>query len=270
MKYWIVNAFTKKMFSGNPATVYLCEDGFPDTSLMQLLSAEIPYSNTAFIVPAMVPVGVSRYEIRWFTPNSEAPLCGHATIAAVHILKEKGIITGDEVYFSSPYDDFRVEIWRDLEGDLFYTLEFPRYSDFEDLGDIKVMEIMNYIPYEHACLANDTILVEMLNTEMLLQFKPNLDELCKVDVRALTVTARGDGQNYDFASRYFAPAVGIIEDPVCASAHCRLIPYWSGKLGKKKMIAHKMSQRGGELLCEDSENAVYISGNAVTIFSGDF
>lgn len=261
MKFWVVDAFTDKPFAGNPAAVFIVEY-FPDDKLMQNIAAEMNLSETVFIKKT----GGKQYHIRWFTPNSEAPLCGHATIAAMHILMQNGIETkSDTITLQSISGNLKAYYVDDL-----IVLDFPRYLTEKVKLSEALQDIVNSEPI-YVGFSQNCFLMEFATSEAVVRLQPDLARLKLLDFRALIVTAKGDGEfvNYDFISRYFAPKVGIDEDPVCASAHCRLIPYWSEKLHKKKMIAYQPSKRGGVIICEDLVNRVLIAGKAVTVTKGE-
>ncbi|MDJ1305836.1 MAG: PhzF family phenazine biosynthesis protein [Candidatus Midichloria sp.] len=261
MKFWIVDAFADRPFVGNPAAVFLVQE-FPSTSVMQSIAAEINLSETAFVKR----LGLHHYHIRWFTPNSEAPLCGHATIAATHVL------------INTNAERNKVPIkFESLSGRLlaesdvpWITLNFPRYVVQQIDPDPRLHSVIDCKPI-YTGFSQNCYFMEFEKIEQIIELRPNLQLLSEIEFRALIVTAKGTGKfhEYDFVSRYFAPRVGINEDPVCASAHCRLIPYWSAKLGKGSLIAYQASKRGGIISCEDLQNRVLISGTATTVIKGE-
>lgn len=261
MKFLIVDAFTQKKFAGNQAAVLIVPD-FPEEKQMQNIAAELNFSETAFLKK----IDFNRYHIRWFTPNSEAPLCGHATLAAMRALLENGEIQDEQsVYFHSASG----ELTASVSGQLI-SLNFPRYDVQETDCTSQLQEVIQknhpiYVGFAHNCF-----LMEFASCEEVVDLEPNLQRLSLIDCRALIVTAAGSGKylKYDFISRYFAPKVGIDEDPVCASAHCRLIPYWSSKLQKKHLLAYQASSRTGILYCEDLIDRVLISGHTAVVAKG--
>jgi predicted PhzF superfamily epimerase YddE/YHI9 len=151
------------------------------------------------------------------------------------------------------------------QNENWYTLNFPLYQVIPQKLTEQMRSVINYEPV-FTGFAHNILFMEFADEDALYGLQPDLEALKKIDCRALAATARG--RKYDFLSRYFAPKVGINEDPVCASAHCRLIPYWSEKLGKKDMMAYQASSRGGVLKCRNLGNRVLISGEAVTVFKG--
>lgn len=257
MKVYTVDAFTDVPFKGNPAGVVLLSE-FLDDVLMQSIATELGYSNTAFFVQGS---GFSDSKIRWFTPNSEAPLCGHATVATAHVLKSEGILKeGEEIRIMSASGIISVK----SENGGWYRLDFPAYTVSEVEIPKQLTEVIAPQEPIFVGFGENCYIVEFADKFVLQELAPKLEKLKKIPCRALIATCSGDGE-YDFYSRYFAPSVGIFEDPVCASAHCRLIPYWSAKLGKEDMLAATLSRRGGVLRCKNLVNRVFISGKAVTV-----
>lgn len=256
MKIWFVDAFTSEPFKGNPAGVCIVNE-FPSQELMQNIASEVNFSETAFVKP----LAKDLYHIRWFTPNSEAPLCGHATLASAHLLIEQGLQNeNDTITFKSLSGELMVNKtaeWINLNFPL-YNATAIEYSSF-------LKDIVNFDPI-YTGFAENCILMEFATPEEVRALTPDLAKLAKYQCRALIATS--NDKNYDFISRYFAPRVGIDEDPVCASAHCRLIPYWSKKLNKAEMLAYQASVRGGVIKCKNLGNRVLISGKAVTIIEG--
>ena len=261
MKFFIVDAFSAKSFAGNPAAVFIVQD-FPTTDLMQNIASEMNLSETTFAKK----IANNSYHIRWFTPNSEAPLCGHATIAAMHILIEKGIEKiNTEIIFQSLSGELKA-----IHQDQYITLNFPKYVPTPVEFNKKLQAIVNAEPI-YTGFAENCFLIEFESSSKIANINPDLRLLKELECRALIITSKGDGNfiKYDFISRYFAPKVGIDEDPVCASAHCRLIPYWSDKLKKDKLIAYQLSKRGGIIKCQNIEDRVLISGQAITVMRGE-
>lgn len=256
MKFWYVDAFTCEPFKGNPAGVFIVEDFFTAPQ-MQNIAAELNLSETAFVKR----LGVDHYHIRWFSPKDEAPLCGHATIAASHILKTEGLLTTNTIRYESLASELNVMCGEDFD----YTLDFPEKpvvacelldSLRKALGDVSIESVYK----------DDLIYMVVLDSaEAVQNLTPNLNKILKIDCRAVLVTAPGFG-DYDFVSRYFAPRVGIPEDPVCGSAHCRLTPFWAERLGKKQMKAFQASDRTGVLDVSLTVNSrVLIKGEACTV-----
>lgn len=262
MRFWLVDAFTNKQFSGNPAGVIFVPE-FPSGELMQNIASELNISQTAFIKP----VNDGIYHIRWFTPNSEAPLCGHATIASVHILLQEKMESNKEIKFQSISGDLLITV-----DDQWINLNFPRYKPESVDFAPELRAIVNETPI-YTGFAEHCFVMEFENVAQVKNLNPDLRLLMNLPCRALIVTAKThepEFMMYDFVSRYFAPRVGINEDPVCGSSYCRLIPYWSQKLGKTQLKAYQLSKRGGVINCLDMQKRVQISGQAVTVAKGDF
>jgi len=251
-----VDAFASRVFEGNPAAVSVI-DHWPDDSVMQKIAGENNLSETAFVLPAG-----DQYEIRWFTPAVEVDLCGHATLAAAHVLFRHCDHPGDKIRFHSPRSGkLSVEKSEDV-----LTLNFPA----DVLKNVKVpeaiLEALGIAPVKALKGRTDYLLVYSSQRE-LVKMKPDFNRLAGAGVRGVIVTA--PGENVDFVSRFFAPGAGINEDPVTGSAHTSLTPYWSKELGKKRMTAYQVSARGGELVCELIGPRVKISGRAVTYMIGE-
>lgn len=263
MEYFVVDAFTDKPFKGNPAGVVIMEKFLPDNQL-QNIASELNLSETAFVIK----ISARNYFIRWFTPLEEAPLCGHATIGSLKILHDLGEIKeGDKVYIESVYHKLTAHI----EKDNWYSLTFPKFArratSVEECEQIS--SLLNFAPQEvwHSENCYTAVLEEGEQVE---QAEVNLQHLIHIDCRALIITARSSEQRkgYDFIARYFAPRVGIPEDPTCGSSFSRLTPYWAEKLGKNQMLAYYASRRGGVVKTVNLEDAVIIAGEAKVICKG--
>ena len=256
MKIWTVDAFTDKPFAGNPAAVTIVES-FPSNEICQNIAAEMNLSETAFIKP----LGKNHFHIRWFTPQVEVKLCGHATLASAHILFEEGLGNGEGITFDS------------LSGPLFVkregteiVLDFPLQKVEKDLPLPLFEEIFgnNIVA---AVTAYDDVIVEFADEKFVRKLNPDFSKIKTIECRALIVTAKGKAP-YDFVSRMFAPRVGVNEDPVCGSAHCKLADYWQKKLGKKEFLAYQVSSRGGILGVRIQGDRVLLKGHAVTVLEG--
>ncbi len=249
-----VDAFTSELFRGNPAAVCPLEKWLPDETL-QSIAAENNLAETAYYIP-----NGGGYHLRWFTPGVEVDLCGHATLAAAHvILAIRGESKNARLSFQSKSGELVVE----REGDL-YALDFPSRPPAEAAVDPGLIEALGAKP--KSILAARDYLCIFDTEEEIRRLKPNMDKLAATDRFAVIVTA--PGRDCDFVSRFFAPAKGVPEDPVTGSAHCTLIPYWSKRLGKAKLHARQISKRGGELFCEDRGERVKIAGKAVKFLEG--
>lgn len=249
-----VDAFAPAPFRGNPAAVCPLDRWLKDETL-QAIAAENNLSETAFYVREQ-----GRYRLRWFTPTVEVDLCGHATLAAAHVILDlRREIAGPRILFDSRSGELAVT----REGDL-YTLDFPSRYPQPCAEDAVLFEALGARPVEFL-RTGDCFCVYRSEAEIRALF-PDMGQLAKVDCRGVIVTA--PGEDCDFVSRFFAPRVGVPEDPVTGSAHTHLIPYWSRRLGKTKLFARQISRRGGELWCEDRGGRVGIGGRAVKYLEG--
>ena len=259
LQLYQIDAFTNKLFGGNPAAVVPLKKWLPD-SLMQQLGMENNLAETVFFVPSDKK-GVD-YDIRWFTPALEINLCGHATLASAfvlfNILKEQK----KSVTFDSKSGLLTVKKKND-----FMLMDFPSWkpemiSDYppnlkEALGINEIVAV-----YKHR-----DMLVELNREQDVAEAKPDFTALKKMGEKIM-ITA--PGKEVDFVSRFFAPVAGIDEDPVTGSAHSQLIPFWSDKLGKKILNAKQLSGRGGDIYCEQNGDRVVMGGQCVFYMKGEF
>ncbi len=250
------DAFTGELFGGNPAAVCPLPEWLPDAT-MQQIAAENNLAETAFFVPRG-----HEYELRWFTPELEIDLCGHATLATAHVIFSHLGYQADVVNFHTVKAG-KLTVSR--KDDL-YTLDFPsRIPEpatvpeglLEALGGPRPAEVLRSRDY----------LVVYGSEREVAELQPDFTALARIDGIGIIVTAPGD--QCDFVSRFFAPGAGIPEDPVTGSAHCNLIPYWAQKLGKADLHAFQVSQRRGELWCSLQGDRVLMSGKAVTYLKGE-
>src|ERR1700722_8434527 len=257
IKIYQVDAFTNQLFGGNPAAVCPLDKWLPD-SLMQKIAAENNLAETAFFVPNSSNGG---YELRWFTPQLEIDLCGHATLATAHIIFTEMSPMNEEINFQTKKAG-ELTVTRQKE-DALYTLNFPaRPAAKADLSDALLSALRSDITPIEVYKARDYMLVYE-NEADVKQLSPDFMALAKIDdVFGVIVTAPGD--EVDFVSRFFAPSAGVPEDPVCGSSHCSLIPYWAERLGKNQLHAYQISARKGELWCKNKGDRVLMSGKAVT------
>lgn len=256
LQIYQVDAFTKKVFGGNPAAVCPLDEWLSD-EIMQKIAMENNLAETAFFVQKN-----NQYEIRWFTPAVEVDLCGHATLATAHVLFSHLNHEGKTIrFFSHRSGELTVTKNKD-----FLTLNFPT-----DLYEKVEMPI-----FISACFQIEPIEAYKGKTDFMFVFKneaeikniqPDFKQISALDGRGAIVTA--PGEQVDFVSRFFAPQSGIDEDPVTGSAHTTLTPYWSKKLGKDSLSALQLSERKGELFCKYMGERVEISGNAVTYLVGE-
>ncbi len=256
-----VDSFTEKPFAGNPAGVCLLSAP-KEASWMQHVAAEMNLSETAFIWPEK-----EVFRLRWYTPQVEVELCGHATLASAHILWETGVLSdGREARFETLSGLLKAR--RDREG--WIELDFPSRPVLpgspawvEDLvGALGIKPLGMGFSKEDA-------LVEAADEETVRALQPDFQALRALPARGVIVTSRSYDPQFDFVSRFFAPAVGIDEDPVTGSAHCVLAPYWAGKFGKTEFVAAQVSARGGFLKVRLEADRVKISGRAVTVIKGE-
>lgn len=250
------DAFTDKLFGGNPAAICPLQDWIAE-ELMQKIAAENNLAETAFFVP-----DGDGFLLRWFTPEHEIDLCGHATLATAHILYTELGYSGDRIEFRT----LKAGTLIVSKTDDLYTLDFPsRVPEAVTLPDGLVKALGSKQPLT-TLRSRDYMLVYEKESDIA-EIKPDFNALAKIDTIGVIVTAKGD--SVDFVSRMFAPAAGIPEDPVTGSAHCNLIPYWAEKLGKTKLHAYQISARRGELWCELKGDRVLMSGKAVTYLKGE-
>lgn len=253
IKIYQVDAFAGEVFKGNPAAVCPLESEL-SAETMQNIAKENNLSETAFIFSKD-----GRLNIRWFTPGCEVDLCGHATLASAHVLYNHEGFTGEVIEFQSKSGPLRVT----KKGDLL-ELDFPVQELPECEIDPVIEKSLGKKP-THVFRGDDYMAVFESEADVA-GFEPDFKELMALDARGLIVTAKGN--SCDFVSRFFGPQVGIDEDPVTGSAHCKLIPYWAKVTGKKEMTARQISERGGELFCTLDGDRVKIAGKAVTYMEG--
>lgn len=248
-----IDAFTSRLFGGNPAAVCPLEAWLEDGTL-QAIAAENNLAETAFFVG-----GGGRYELRWFTPTVEVDLCGHATLASALVVFRHLEPSLEAVAFRSKSGELRVT----RSGDVL-TLDFPSLPPSRCEVPEPLARALGRTPLE-LWSARDYMAVYGSEQEVR-ALAPDIDGLAAVDRFGVIVTAPGDAR--DFVSRFFAPRQGVPEDPVTGSAHCTLVPYWAHRLGKSRLHALQVSRRGGELFCEDRGDRVAIGGRAVQFLEG--
>jgi PhzF family phenazine biosynthesis protein len=248
-----IDAFTSTLFHGNPAAVCPLE-AWLQTEQMQAIAAENNLSETAFFVPR-----ADHYELRWFTPKIEIDLAGHPTLATAYVIFQYLRPTLTKINFSTKSGMLTVT----RDGSLL-TMDFPARPGSPCAIPDDLVQGLGAAPQE-VLLARDYLVVYD-SEEFVRTLCPDFDRLSKLDCLGIIVTA--PGKDADFISRFFAPKAGILEDPVTGSAHCTLVPYWSEKLHKKHLHALQVSERGGELFCENLGERVKIAGYAVTYLEG--
>jgi PhzF family phenazine biosynthesis protein len=266
---WLIDAFTNEPFKGNPAGVCLVNE-FPEDLLMQKIAFEMNWSETAFLKK----ISINRYQIRWFSPEDEAPICAHATLASAHFLFENDYVIGSFVEFLSHAGSLVVTQKR-AKNESWIVMDFPAINIKRCDNEEEINIVQNILNTNATQILKDSLIyIAVLQSENdVMDCLPNLTLLKTLNCRAISITARADPSNastYDFVSRYFAPKVGIPEDPVCGSSYCRLAPFWVEILNKERLIARQLSRRGGLLQIDYDKNAnrVSIAGQAKTILKG--
>ena len=252
--YYQVDAFTGRVFSGNPAGVCLL-DAWLDDATLQAIAAENNLSETAFVVRTG-----DAFAIRWFTPTVEVDLCGHATLASAFVLFTQIDPSLEAVAFESQSGALTVRKDREL-----IVLDFPARKAVPGAAPEGLVAALGAEPKTVLRAARDCLVVFETETDVR-ALRPDMARLSEVDVFGIIATA--PGTRADFVSRFFAPREGIPEDPVTGSAHCTLVPYWAERLGKPELHAVQVSQRGGELFCTEAGERVRIAGRAVLYLRG--
>jgi len=250
-----VDAFAEQVFTGNPAAVVLLEQWLSDTE-MQKIALENNLSETAFFIPTE-----NGFHIRWFTPAAEVDLCGHATLATAHVLFHHLNFSKKEILFES-----RSGILKVTKEDELLVLNFPS-SPVEEINIPNNLILAFNIRPKRCFKGRDDIMLIFENEVDILKLNPIFQKIIESKIRGIITTAKSE--KYDFVSRFFAPAVGVNEDPVTGSAHTMLIPYWAEQLNKSHLTAKQVSPRGGILHCKNLGERVEIGGKAVTYLVGE-
>ncbi|TDG13916.1 PhzF family phenazine biosynthesis protein [Seongchinamella unica] len=257
LRIFQVDAFTRKTFGGNPAAVMPLKAWLED-ALLQAIALENNLSETAFLVPRE-----EDFELRWFTPEVEVDLCGHATLASAHVLYQHLGYTAGQIRFHTRAGELRVS--RAVEG---YTLDFPGYRLDPGVVDIAVSDALGLTASEVVNVHGAAKQLHVFEFEEdVSTLEPDFAALKTTTDKCIIATAPGNG--CDFVSRFFGPQVGINEDPVTGSAHCALVPYWAERLGQNALSARQISARGGELECRYGDGRVSMTGQAVTFMQGE-
>lgn len=252
-----VDAFTDRPFGGNPAAVCALPEARPD-AWMQRVAQEMNLSETAFFYPE-----AEGYRLRWFTPTVEVDLCGHATLATSHVLWSEGYLTTDQ---TAQFHTRSGLLTARRQGD-WMELNFPTAQLQAIPAPPGLAAALGAEPQR--VMATDLgYLVEIATADQVRQLQPDFAALQALPVPGVIVTSLGEAP-YDFVSRFFAPNLGINEDPVTGSAHCSLSPYWRERLGKTTFLAYQASQRGGVVKVQDEGSRVRLSGQAITVLRGD-
>ncbi|MEU5266689.1 PhzF family phenazine biosynthesis protein [Amycolatopsis sp. NPDC021455] len=248
MRFFIVDAFTDRAFAGNSAGVVLLDEP-ADAAWMQAVAAEMKHAETAFVVTS----GDGPKPLRWFTPAVEVALCGHATVAATHVL-------GGEQTYTTKSGELRAKA-----AGGWVELDFPSDPPRETGDDLS--EILPGVEIEYTGRGVENLFAVVPDAKTVRSLVPDLAKLKDTWNGRLLVTAKGD--DVDYVSRFFAPGVGIDEDPVTGSAHCVLSPYWSGRLGTDELTGEQLSERGGVVRTRQDGDRVHLAGQAVTVVSGE-
>lgn len=261
MKLFQVDAFTNELFKGNPAGVCILPENFKGNgTLMQNIAMEMNVSETAFVMRENDEFG-----LRWFTPETEVDFCGHATLSSAHILWELGLVEDEESI-----------VFNTKSGKLFarktgyrIELDFPAIEITEIYSQEMINNALGIQPL-FTGTDGKRYLFEVSDFNELINMKPNFEKLKEIGKTAFMITCRSNNDKFDFYLRFFAPAIGINEDPVTGSAHSYLAPYWSRKLHKNLLYTFQASKRGGKIECELNKERVLLRGNAVTVFKITF
>jgi len=260
LPFFHVDAFTDRPFSGNPAAVCLL-DAPAEPGWMRQVAAEVNLSETAFVAPIDGGFG-----LRWFTPEVEVDLCGHATLASAHVLWESGRLARHEPARFHTRSGWLTATWS--EG--WITLDFPALPIVPGPIPAEAVAALGVIPLMTGTCGARWV-VQAADEDVVRGLRPDFARLRALTGRALMVTAAAHpGTGCDFVSRYFAPWVGVNEDPVTGAAHCALGPFWATRLGRPSLVAYQASPRGGWLRVEPAGDRVRLAGQAVTVISGQW
>ena len=255
-----VDAFTAKPFQGNPAAVCVLENPV-ESAWMQLVAREMNLSETAFVIKQD-----DGFNLRWFTPTTEVPLCGHATLATAHTLWTEGYLAREQ---AAQFYTLSGLLIAKLKGN-WIELNFP--ANPSETGDIPD-DLVTALGVSCKTLVKNSLgyLVEVESAEIVRKLQPNFSLLKTLETPDVIVTSKGDPKSeYDFVSRFFAPGLGIDEDPVTGAAHCCLAPFWRDRLGKDNFLAYQVSERGGVVKVNyDGGDRVFLRGQAVTVMRGE-
>lgn len=255
-----VDAFTDKPFAGNPAAVCVLPGPRSD-AWMQGVAREMNLSETAFLLPEE-----TAYRLRWFTPAVEVDLCGHATLASAHALWEGGFL---DPCAPAEFETRSGRLQARRDGGDWIELDFPALPIQEPASGLEALSGMLGQPVRLAARSVYDLLVEVDSEEAVRALKPDFGRLASLPVRGVIVTSRASSPGFDFVSRFFAPALGVDEDPVCGSAHCCLAPFWAERLGKPDLLAYQASARGGIVRTRVRDQRVLLGGRAVTVLRGE-
>ena len=258
MKIFHVDAFTSREFRGNPAGVCILSHPKVD-AWMQDVAREMNLPETAFLIRK-----ADGYSLRWFTPKVEVELCGHGTLASAYTLWREGLARADErILFhtaSGPLSSWKEEDW--------ICLDFPSKPDKEASEPEGLARALG-VEVRYVGMSHFDYVVELDSEEIVRGIAPDYEALLGIPARGIIVTSRSDREEFDFVSRFFAPSLGVNEDPVTGSAHCCLGPFWGKRLGKDNLIACQVSERGGVVRMRLAGDRVHLLGQAVTVMEGE-
>lgn len=257
-KMFIVDAFTQKPYTGSPAGVMIVDEFSND---LQKIAGELNFATTAFIKI----LGNNYFNVRWFSPITELKFCGHALLAAAHIVYQNNIATSNDILVESLSGQFKVL----KEADKI-VLDLPLEPVFKNADTSIFQKLFAIQNIKEAFYVDNDILVIFDDENDVKKLLPNFSAIRKIEAEAIIISASSHDPTYDFISRVFAPRVGINEDPVTGSSHCKLASYWSNLLGKKSLKAYQASSRGGEIDIQIKDARVLLKGKALTIMSGQW
>jgi PhzF family phenazine biosynthesis protein len=256
--FHVVDAFTSEPFAGNPAAVYVLER-WPADQWLALVAREMNLAETAFVVRKG-----TGYDLRWFTPAVEVDLCGHATLAAAHVLWETGAANRESaISFAT-----RSGVLTASRSGIEIALDFPLLHEHGVAAPLGLAEALGVIPLYLGQSRHD-LLVQIASETEVRAAKPDFSQLKAIATRGVILTAKSATPDFDFVSRFFAPAAGIDEDPVTGSAHCCLASFWQSRLGKSEFVAYQASARGGVVKVRVAGERAILSGQAVTVNRGE-
>ena len=255
IKIYQADAFTKNLFGGNPAAICPLMEWLPD-AVLQNIAAENNLAETAFYTKSS-----NGFHIRWFTPVTEVDLCGHATLAAAHVIFTEQDFSGNEITFDSRSGKLTVRKENNL-----LILNFPADKMEKVSLSLRLIAALGSTPIE-AYKGREDFMLVYGTQEQIERMRPDFRKLAEVEARGIIITAKGN--DCDFVSRFFAPQFGIDEDPVTGSAHTSLTPYWSAKLGKTELTAMQLSKRKGHLRCKHLGERVEIAGKSILYLKGE-
>ncbi|WEK56012.1 MAG: PhzF family phenazine biosynthesis protein [Candidatus Cohnella colombiensis] len=256
MKIYTVDAFTDQPFHGNQAAVCILDSHRSD-EWMQSIASEMNLAETAFLQKQG-----EQYSLRWFTPEVEVDLCGHATLASAHILWEQQYEMANEIRFMT-----KSGLLTTRKNGNWIELNFPLEIEQECVPPAELAEGLG-VSFQYTGRNRLDYIVEVADEDTLIGLQPNFNVLKRVDTRGIIVTSRTNRPGIDFVSRFFCPAIGVNEDPVTGSAHCCLGPYWKNKLDKSELTAMQLSKRQGYLQLSVQDNRILIKGQAITTLKG--